>query len=340
MQGSNRYSYVGNDPLAFTDPNGFNWFSSFFGGIFEFLAKPIRSLFQQVPILASIVQIATTIALTPFIGPFAAAAVGATFVTGLSGGSLSQALRAGAIAAATARRSCIQRWRPCTGRLRASSVASGGTCKSGALSAGVSAAAAPFMGGMNGTQKLVASAVLGGAASVAGGGKFANGAVTGAFGYMFNAAMGYAVGGRIGAFAGAALFSESGPGAIAGAIFGRLLFGSIGSALEDWLISPSASEDGGRYSGRYADGEKAYRTNVPRDGNNNPLPDPDADGPHSRLQMDARNPSRIYSATEFNQEQTVKRIDFAGRPGDELPHQHMYNPDIQSFGPKGPLSGP
>ena len=102
MQGWNRYSYVGNDPLAFTDPNGFNWFSSFFGGIFEFLAKPIRSLFQQVPILASIVQIATTIALTPFIGPFAAAAVGATFVTGLSGGSLSQALRAGAIAAATA----------------------------------------------------------------------------------------------------------------------------------------------------------------------------------------------------------------------------------------------
>jgi hypothetical protein len=43
------------------------------------------------------------------------------------------------------------------------------------------------MGRLNGVEKLVASAVLGGVGSVAGGGKFANGAVTGAFGYMFNA---------------------------------------------------------------------------------------------------------------------------------------------------------
>ena len=42
------------------------------------------------------------------------------------------------------------------------------------------------MGGMNGALRLVASAVLGGIGSVAGGGKFANGAITGAFGYLFN----------------------------------------------------------------------------------------------------------------------------------------------------------
>lgn len=39
---------------------------------------------------------------------------------------------------------------------------------------------------MSGAQRLVASTVIGGAASVAGGGKFANGAITGAFGYLFN----------------------------------------------------------------------------------------------------------------------------------------------------------
>jgi hypothetical protein len=40
--------------------------------------------------------------------------------------------------------------------------------------------------GMSGVAALTANAVLGGAASVAGGGKFANGAITGAFGYLFN----------------------------------------------------------------------------------------------------------------------------------------------------------
>jgi RHS repeat-associated protein len=33
--GWNRYSYVGNDPLAFTDPSGFSWFSSFFNSFFN-----------------------------------------------------------------------------------------------------------------------------------------------------------------------------------------------------------------------------------------------------------------------------------------------------------------
>ena len=61
-----------------------------------------------------------------------------------------------------------------------SSVASGSSCGSGALSAG----AGPLINGQNQVAALVENAVLGGAASVAGGGKFANGAVTGAFGYL------------------------------------------------------------------------------------------------------------------------------------------------------------
>jgi hypothetical protein len=68
----------------------------------------------------------------------------------------------------------------------ASSVASGGSCKSGALAAGVSTAAGPVLNGHGLAVDLTANSVVGGLASVAGGGKFANGAVTGAFGYLLS----------------------------------------------------------------------------------------------------------------------------------------------------------
>jgi len=42
------------------------------------------------------------------------------------------------------------------------------------------------MAGLEFTPKLIATSVLGGLASVAGGGKFGNGALTAAFGYLFN----------------------------------------------------------------------------------------------------------------------------------------------------------
>ena len=93
-----------------------------------------------------------------------------------------------------------------------------------------------------------------------------------------------------------------------------------------------------RYSGRYADGEKAYRTNVPRDAKNTPVPDPAATGPHTRLQPDAVNPGRPYSGTEFDANGVpVKRVDFSGRKGDPLPHLHPYDPNTKTFGPKEPL---
>jgi hypothetical protein len=95
-----------------------------------------------------------------------------------------------------------------------------------------------------------------------------------------------------------------------------------------------------RYSGRYANGEKAYRTNVPRHADTNvPEPHADAQGPHSRLQRDARDPSRVYSATEFDDNgDPVKRVDFAGRAGDRLPHEHPYEPATKGFGDKQPLN--
>jgi hypothetical protein len=67
-----------------------------------------------------------------------------------------------------------------------SAAASGSGCGPGALSAGVSALAGPIVNNRGFAFGLAASSVLGGLASVAGGGKVANGARTAAFGYLFN----------------------------------------------------------------------------------------------------------------------------------------------------------
>jgi hypothetical protein len=145
------------------------------------------------------------------IGIVAAAAVSAAVVTGLSGGKLGQILKAAVIAGAQAlafyevgsfTSPALAAADPAVqlggyvaniaGHAAVgcvSAVASGGQCGPGALSAGVSDAAAPLVGGIAQGNALIGGALsggIGGLASVAGGGKFADGAVTGAFGYLFN----------------------------------------------------------------------------------------------------------------------------------------------------------
>jgi len=184
----NRYSYVGNDPLAFTDPTGFSWLSSFFHSVASFLTSN--------PIVKAIVQIVATVALTFILAPLvvagtlaagaaaaAAAAGGSAITTGLSGGNLGQVLKAGLIAGATAFAffevgsvtNAVAGVGPSAAHIQpafgtpeyavnvaghalvgcAPSVASGGSCQSGALSAGVSAGAGPFINTPNQAASLV-----------------------------------------------------------------------------------------------------------------------------------------------------------------------------------------
>ncbi|CCD91446.1 hypothetical protein BRAO375_1530021 [Bradyrhizobium sp. ORS 375] len=218
-QGWNRYSYVGNDPLTFTDPSGHCFLGCFWNAIGNFL--------QKNPIARSILQIGATVLLNvvlPGIGlgltagsfglAVASAAGGAMIATGLSGGNLGEVLKAGLIAGVTAAAlygvGNLTGHQPDFGTDRyfanvaghalvgcGSSVASGGDCKSGALSAAVGSALSPLTRSVfqhpqeNIGDRIggaIVSAVAGGVASVAGGGKFANGAITGAFGYLFNEA--------------------------------------------------------------------------------------------------------------------------------------------------------
>jgi hypothetical protein len=155
------------------------------------------------------------------------AAAASAFVAGVTSGSLGAALRAGITSFITA--AAFQAVGDLTGGLAldgapdgghapldfmseahlfniaghalvgcVSAVMGGGKCGPGALSAAAGSFAGPLVGQMfpdpqHNTADLfggtVASAVVGGVASVAGGGMFANGAVTAAFGYLFNSAL-------------------------------------------------------------------------------------------------------------------------------------------------------
>jgi hypothetical protein len=146
----------------------------------------------------------------------ASAAGGAIIATGLSGGNLSQTLKAGLIAGVTAfafyEVGDLTVHTPSFGSPAyaanvaghaavgcASSVASGGECGSGALSGVVGSALSPLTSQLfqnpqgnlsDGIGGTIVSSVVGGLASEAGDGKFANGAITGAFGYLFNVVAG------------------------------------------------------------------------------------------------------------------------------------------------------
>jgi hypothetical protein len=132
-----------------------------------------------------------------------------------------------------------------------SSLASGGPCGAGAMAAAVSAAGTPFVNAafphaltdpgqfIGGT---TASAIVGGLGSVAAGGSFANGAVTAAYGYLYNGLAGTWLGGGAGQAVGTAVAPWTGPFAPLVIAGGRFLGGLAGSAIEDWLFSEEVTD--------------------------------------------------------------------------------------------------
>jgi hypothetical protein len=126
-QGWNRYSYVGNDPLSFTDPNGFDFFDDFFGAIGNFFSDVFNVVSNAVNSVVNFIasnpdrrsdradrrhpgdlgysgpRRSTGVARAHAGGSAAVSAFGgAAIATGLSGGNLGQVLTSGLIAGATA----------------------------------------------------------------------------------------------------------------------------------------------------------------------------------------------------------------------------------------------
>ncbi len=183
----NRFAYVMNNPLSYTDPSGY--FS-------------LKKLFRAVVAIAIAVFAPQFLATYGIAGasPALAGFVNAAATGFLAGAASSGSLKGAIISAFTAGlfnlagmvpgADSFERYLAHAAAGCISSVAGGGKCGQGAASAVFGKYSTNWMNDTFGKElsfsRGIAAAVSGGVGSVLGGGKFENGAVTAAYGYLFN----------------------------------------------------------------------------------------------------------------------------------------------------------
>jgi RHS repeat-associated protein len=191
-QNLNRYSYVNNNPLSYTDPSGY---------FVKKLFKGVKKLFDNKVFRAAVAIVGSAFTFgyvglltsSPFWGAVAGGFVGGSIATGTLKGGVIGAFTAGAFYGVGSLAQA-HNWGTIRRTLAhgvvggGSSAASGGRFQSGFMSAGFTQFASPVIGTAPGdvVGRTMVAAVVGGTASEIGGGKFANGAVTGAFSRLFN----------------------------------------------------------------------------------------------------------------------------------------------------------
>ncbi len=206
LQSYNRYAYVMNNPLAFTDPSGYSWHRKQWLS-FAFCPACDKQVFRFTA------SIAVGFILGPA-GSFGSWVGGSSFLTsaaagfasgGISGGNSNSALQGAFSAAAFNVAGDIANTHNLTGAdfgtARhfggivahaivgcATSAAGGGSCKAGASSAGFGMLLTPGIAALSSNQVTgtLAAAIAGAIGSKLGGGSYESGAVSGAFGYLFN----------------------------------------------------------------------------------------------------------------------------------------------------------
>ncbi|MBR9907570.1 MAG: RHS repeat-associated core domain-containing protein, partial [Gammaproteobacteria bacterium] len=198
-QNYNRYSYVLNNPMSYTDPSGY-----FFSKLWEKI-KPIIGVIVVAALYAYCQACATYFA-SSWYGAATAGAIAGGVNAGFNGGNILTGALRGAFAAAafygvgeafsgmdvsmgTSGYYSKVLMHGITGGVM--NVLSGGKFGHGFAAAGVTQALAPAIGKIDkgsrfSAGRVAAAAVIGGTASSLSGGKFANGEVTGAFSRLFN----------------------------------------------------------------------------------------------------------------------------------------------------------
>jgi RHS repeat-associated protein len=207
-QNFNRYSYVLNNPLMYTDPSGYSTWTQ--------VRRPVVAI-----IVAVVAQAAAGAAMTAYAdavgetafaaasetgtvltaqGQAVAAAAGGFASGGVSGGNIQNAIAGAfqAVALFGVGEALGHSGEAFGGSTHVARIAAhatigcvtsgvqGGSCGQGAASAGFAAFAGPVIQTEDFAAGLAGHAVAGGLGSMAAGGKFANGAITGTFGYLYN----------------------------------------------------------------------------------------------------------------------------------------------------------
>ncbi len=195
LQSYNRYSYVMNNPLYYTDPSGyFSLRKLFVALICPMCVKELRR-----PIIAITIAYFTGnwvgfYTQSAVLGGAAGGFAGGVASTGTLQGGLQGALSGGLFGAAglvgsgtTAEAAnSFERYAAHAAAGCVTSVAGGGKCGSGAASAVFGKFATNNIDIKDPIARGIATSVAGGVGSVIAGGKFENGATTAAFGYLFN----------------------------------------------------------------------------------------------------------------------------------------------------------
>jgi RHS repeat-associated protein len=202
-QGWNRYSYAGNNPMTFTDPTGMCFLGCFWK---SFLFREVVGLAVAVALdqwylpveVEGLTAASAASATQVLINAGVAGAVSGAISTGTLKGTLLSTASALAFAEVgnftQANHLAATSWQSVALHGAAGgliSVAEGGNFQSGFLAAGLAELAGPHEAVAKGDWGQIAvntavSAALGGLGSELGGGKFENGAITGAFSYLFN----------------------------------------------------------------------------------------------------------------------------------------------------------
>ncbi|MEM9101596.1 MAG: RHS repeat-associated core domain-containing protein [Pseudomonadota bacterium] len=202
LQSVNRYSYVLNNPLSYTDPSGY-FFKALAGAVFS---KKFFNAVNKVPLLNQAISIGLNFVPGCQAWCTAVWSAGSTYAMT---GSLGAGIQAGLISYATAQMHGavsgyeVGSFANIFGNALVGGISAelqGGKFGHGFVAAGFTAAMKSQInkigGGDTATSlqqleegrlaRVAAAAVVGGTASVMSGGKFANGAVTGAFTQLFN----------------------------------------------------------------------------------------------------------------------------------------------------------